>query len=968
MTLCQTVGETRSCDGYKPSGTSKKRLSLVSSSQAGHGVTPEYTGSMELNRYSFSKRTKTENCVVPTAPQFLHQELSNRIEPQQGTACDMTVMHDDMELTGLKTITIDTSPSSKTSSAPCVISSRPTTDQIKRSEAALQLRTGFASQTDCRSLISVVDLDGENVRDMARDQTTDKTINHKNSKLSQPEELSEEDSNMLITTAFTASLENQCVAYNQDKTAKETMENTPVTTEQNISKESDSDSLKIEQSSSAKYRRRSLADLQAKLQNISQCIREPDALSVGSVTAPLVSLTAVSPVEKHSEVQNSSQLSQETRLHGNKTKFPSKEATTPFNLKNSLMARLSVSGVMPKFPPRAGSIHPSQAELKSPNNPPELPPQTFFGAEVQNGSYETDLIDEVLPEDDFSGTLVSCLSQCKTQEVNTGVLLNKNAIDYDQNTSQNEKMPPELKDVTIKDSSEKMPDSHFAAQNASTHVVKVPDDTNSSSNTSVMKFEGISELSMKNSQLDSQIGDTIDDEFDFYKKLEEESVTVNEFLTYFGAKFVIHRSRPSALPDNFRAAQTYTMEDLLREKYIHRPKQKVYETDCQHLSELAERFKTQMADQDKPLRSFNGKLLQDISAFSKDQLQRLGSKLKVQRGYFRKQNKALSHNMKKHLYAELFKTTQEAKQSLTSKIKETNEMLNDLDGCINDLESELDRMNHIIMGAQNSLVKPEPALKAKQEQFEALHTEVIEKEKQICRLELQSQTLEDTFEKVEAETRELEYRTTNLNSLNEWRVIARDENRLVFSFLHDTLQLEVKHKKTSEKEHLQDDGGDVEISFQFLLNDNSQPSAIMVHKLLTESINHHSTWKQKYSTAQSLPMLLHDVSVVVSRLRLLGEEIHRMKRWGGLRLGILHITCVDTVVEVVFSSIRAFVKFELSLAVTPDYPFRPLQLQKFQNHIGDTRLEQIKDIVSSVRPAKNYLTTVMKRIHSNLLG
>lgn len=34
------------------------------------------------------------------------------------------------------------------------------------------------------------------------------------------------------------------------------------------------------------------------------------------------------------------------------------------------------------------------------------------------------------------------------------------------------------------------------------------------------------------------------------KKFDEGSVTVNELLTHFGVKFVIHRSRPSALPDN----------------------------------------------------------------------------------------------------------------------------------------------------------------------------------------------------------------------------------------------------------------------------------------------------------------------------------------------------------------------------------------------------------------------------------
>ncbi|MCI4393560.1 hypothetical protein PGIGA_G00158920 [Pangasianodon gigas] len=1032
MTQCQTVVlETKSCDEYKSSDKSKKRLSLVSTSVGTKAMTHEHTGHMELNRYSFSKRTKAENCMVPTAQRFLLQDLPDCMEIQQGTASDMHVIHDEMELTGCKTITIDTktswvtSPSNKVQSTPGVLSSRPKIDKMKRSEAILEkLGTVPASQAvDCKSPISVMDLDAGNLvakhkeaisdvagMDLVRDQTVDTKTDHKNYKPSSSNvnvnenvslnstvknvESSEEDCNMEITRAFTVPLEEQCcVAFNQEEMARETVETTPITTDQKIFKEmdhtlpinnetvssakkegyvfeSDVDTLRKEHSSSVKSRRRSLADLQVKLQNISQYIGEQDGLLAGSVTAPLVSFTVVSPVDKHSEIDSSLQPSKETQLLENKINLSHKEGTTPFNLKNSLMARLSVGGIMPKFPPRARSASPNQTEPKSPNDLQGFQLQTCFNADVQNGSYETDLIDEVLPEEDFSGTLVSYLSKNKEPDVTTGVDLNDDANEYDRmesvmNINQSEKLPPEVKDATVKDTSEKLWDSNYAP----THVVKI-DDTNSSSNSTTMKCEGISELTLRNSQLDSQIEGTMDLEFDFYKKLEEGSVTVNEFLTHFGAKFVIHRSRPSALPDNFRAEQTYTMEDLLKEKYIHRPKQKLYETDCQNLCQMVEGFKTEMADQDKPLRSINGTLLQDICAFSKEQLQRFGAKLKERRVYFRKRRKVLSHKMKENLYSELLKMTQETKQSLMTKIKETNEMLKDLDGCINDLESELIGMNNIVMGDQHSLIRLEPVLKAKQEELDALNSEVTEKEKQICKLELQAQTLADTWDKVQDETRELECRTTNLNSLNEWRFKSEDKNGVVFTFLHDTVQLEVKHKKTTGKECMQDDvERDVDISFKFLLNaESSQPSAIMIHKLLTENINSQAKWMQKYSTTQNIPMLLHDVSVVVSRLRLLGEEIHRLKKWGGLRLGILHITCVDTLVEVMFSSVRAFVKFELSLAVTPDYPFRPLQLQKFKNHIGDTRLEQIKDIISSVRPAKNYLTTVMKRIHSNLLG
>lgn len=40
--------------------------------------------------------------------------------------------------------------------------------------------------------------------------------------------------------------------------------------------------------------------------------------------------------------------------------------------------------------------------------------------------------------------------------------------------------------------------------------------------------------------------------------------------------------------------------------------------------------------------------------------------------------------------------------------------------------------------------------------------------------------------------------------------------------------------------------------------------------------------------------MLHDVSLVVSRCRLLGEELRLLKMWGATKLDILDLTCLDT--------------------------------------------------------------------------
>lgn len=500
MTQCQTVVlETKSCDDYKPSDKS-----LVSTYFRTKGMTHEHT--------SFSKRTKPENCVEPTAQRFLFQDLSDCMEIQQSTASNMPVIHDDMELTGCKTITIDTktslvtSPSTMAQSTHCVLS-RPAIDKMKRPEAILeQLGTVLASQADWTSPTSVMDLDAENLVDnhkkaeLARHQTAETKTDRKNYKPSSSNNVnehvslnltvknvdsSEEDCNMEITRAFTVPLEDQCcIAFNQEEMAREIVETTPVTTDQKIFKEmdhtlsnnqtgssakkegyvfeSDIDALKKEHSSSVKSRRRSLADVQVKLQNISQHISDPDGLLAGSVTAPLVSCTVASPVEKHSERDSSLQPFKETLPLENKINLAHKEGTMLFNLKNSLMTRLSVGGIMPKFPPRARSASPNQTEPKSTNGLQGHQRQACFNVDVQNVSYETDLIDEVLPDEDLSGTLVSYLSKNEEQEV-TGVHLNEDAIEYDHmesvtDISQSEKMPPEVKDATMdtKDTSKKL--------------------------------------------------------------------------------------------------------------------------------------------------------------------------------------------------------------------------------------------------------------------------------------------------------------------------------------------------------------------------------------------------------------------------------------------------------------------------------------------------------------------------------
>ncbi|KAF5892348.1 kinetochore scaffold 1, partial [Clarias magur] len=974
MTKCQTVVlDPKVYHDYKPN----KRLSHVSTPFGANDVAHEHIVPVELNRYSCSKRTKTESCEVSTTPMFLLQDLPDM---QDGGTSDKPGINDDLELTECKTITIDTkipcveSPANQAQDAPGA-SSRSPIDKLKRSEGIL------ASQSvNCKSFVSVLDLvenheEKQNVSgsavtgiDSTKNQRVDTKIDNKNynslhthlsfhSLFKNAE--SSEDCNMEMTRAFTVPLvEQPSVAINQGM-AREVVETAPVTTDQMLmmdedqpvattskavssakkgAHESDTATLGKEHLSSGKPRRMSLADLQVKLQHMSQYMNEPDRQLAGSITAPLVSFTEVSPVKQHPERQSSSEASKEMQLLENKINLSHKEGCTPFSLKNSLLARLSVGGgVTPKFPSRGRSVSPTQTEPQSPTGVQGLHLQTGFSTDVLNDGYETDLVNEVLPEEDFSGTLVSYRSENNEPELTTGDGLNEDAVEFNHtesvgNQNLSENMPPEAQDTAVKDPSNTLWESNCASQN--THVVKVMDDTNSSSSYTT-RCEGMSELNLRDSQLDSQIEGSV--EFDIHKKLEDGSVTINEFLAHFGAKFVIHRSRPSARPDNFMDPETCTPEDLLRNKYIHRPKQSVYERDCQKLSQMVEELRSQIGDQEKPLREINEALLQDVRGFSHEQFQRFGSKLKERKLYFSKTSKARSHEMKEHLYSELLQTTREAKESLTSKIKETDEMLEELDGCITDLESDLLKMSNMDMGDPHSLMGLEPTLKAKQEQLVALNSELTEKEKQISTCKLQVQSLEDTCDKLRFETRELECRAAHLDSLNEWRLKVGEKKRLVFMFLHDTLQLEVKHRDSEQHCEHGDADQAVDMSFTFLLNaERSRPTAVLVHRLLEENISSQlSTWIEKYSTTRHIPMLLHEVSVVVSRLRLLGDEIHLLKKWGGLKLEILKLACVDTAGVVMSSAGDRRSSSRTPRAPDPD-PSQPCEDVKTETSDGGT--------------------------------
>ncbi|XP_056317978.1 uncharacterized protein knl1 [Danio aesculapii] len=985
MTQCQTaVLEAETYKSATPFNKSRRNLNSasISCSPDGMEITQPLTGKIMLKSFASNQESKHQQNLLPEAQSCQMQNESQCMELTcQASPSNLAIPYvdDEMELTGCNTIAMDSKSTLASSAA-----------EIKANESAL-----WASTTVSKCTVSSEE---QNEVSEAAKCTNNSVfpskdlfdLGGKNVKCSNTETMSYIPPDMLVDKNCETALPSNVMANDEDDMQVTKPLTLPIEIEQafsfNQSEQTNASSGfsndEEGQAHNAKARRRSLMDFQMELHNMSQRILEEPNLMTVSATAPLPSCTISENVQN--EIESSAEpASNITPVVKQKNNSAQNQKTTPFSLnKKSFSSRMSLCGVVPKLPKRSTAFTPNKSLPISTNDLPCLQLEKHFKVAEQKSNQTVDINDEEFPEmsgeEDLSGSLENwpVSKQDELEESLAVPIKEEFLIDdvFESGTSMSPsfKRPhPEEEPITAEQTkkacvSDMGSDCHEAAVqwegNFTRHAAqnlkaKTTEDT------------GVSESTLRHSQFDSHMDGMQDNLFDFNKKLEDGSITVNEFLSHFGIKFVIHRSRPSALPVSCGAGETRTMEDLLKEKYICHPKQRVYEQDCKNLTEIVERLKEQMSAQEKSLRSINGALQKEICTLSEEQLKSFGSKLKERRAYFGKKSKAVSHEMKEVLYSELIKTTQDAKLSLISKIKETDEMIEDLDGCIKDLETDLASVDAMITGDHLDLPKAGPALKAKEEDLHRLNSAVTDKEREIGELEIQLKTLESQQEKLQGESSSLKSHLATLNSLNEWRLEATDETKALFSFLHKTVHLQVNLQTPAGKEWMTEDvEKNVDVVFQLQLDGHkSECHASMIHNLLATKIESQTHWKQRFTTTRHIPELLHNMSLVVGRLRLLGEEIHRLKKWGGLRLRILKITCTDTRVHVIFSSLKAFEKFELSLTVTPDYPFGPLHIQDFKKHMGTTRLDQLEEIISSVKPAKNYLTKILKKIHDDLL-
>ncbi|XP_041660406.1 kinetochore scaffold 1 isoform X3 [Cheilinus undulatus] len=747
---------------------------------------------------------------------------------------------------------------------------------------------------------------------------------------------------------------------------------------------------------SRKFRRKSLADLQSKLRRLSHLLNTaPDAVPMESctVTLPVLdqnmdkspkdktnSLPLVEPESELGFVTTEEDAHAQCLLQEGET---STATTTPFKLKTKqLMSRLSVGGFKAKLPQRT-----KPEDSKKVNSVGEHTKTMTVNVTHQLGNFDadvSDIYDEELGScEDMSEMIDSRTPQKATENCSPSQKLsmdsplevdvpffispvcgNKRPLATDEKDMGEDEKRRKSSDEMAADIEEEFKSHVYVAVDSDGNMTTAPSMTTqstdfSNSSHTASRHEATFESTFKQSLFESQLEGYAND---VQRKLADGTITVLEFFKLFNIDFVIHNPRQSVLPGRLLSDTDRTRMDLLRDRHINRPRQTVYEKNILDLTEKVEGLKERMQDLDKPLRIVNRALWEETSNFSEKELKSFGAKLKERNNFFRKMSKVKSHEMKEVLYSQLVQANLEEQQKLRGRIEKADEMIKSLDDCIHELETEIAAVEE--KGTDDS-----PSQQSIQKELQKVTMELADHERQTSELDMQKTQNSSKLKRVIAETKNLESHVDMLNVVNEWNLGGKTEDSTLYTFLHNTVHLELQYEKSNENDaENQPDRKISHIKVNLQLDDEkSQDHARLVHKLVSQYISEETSWVEKYPTSRHVPKLLHDVSLVVSRCRLLGEEVRLLKMWGSLRFDILNISCVDTNVHIVFSSLKKMSKFEVTFSVSLTNKLCVLQVQSFRNVFGSTTIEQIKEIVASISSTKKLLTKIVKKSHETLL-
>ncbi|KFO73186.1 Protein CASC5, partial [Cuculus canorus] len=467
------------------------------------------------------------------------------------------------------------------------------------------------------------------------------------------------------------------------------------------------------------------------------------------------------------------------------------------------------------------------------------------------------------------------------------------------------------------------------------------------------------------------------------QKFQSGTITVGEFFTLLQVHIPIQKPRHSHVPANGGISAPPTPEDLIYSQYIYRPKLRIYEEDCQALSEKIEELKEYTTIQDQLLVNVNRSLWEVMRTCSDEELKNFGVELNKMKSYFTKESKILAHNEKATLYSKLLQSAQEQHEKLKSRMEKLDELIEEAESCLAALESVNVQQVRACFALFSHHFFPFLSelkiLEAEEEELQSvLHSMGLVC---LCRelLDLETQNEQMLAEMDQLREEEKRYRDLlesykvmvsffPLFSFTEWEIIEWSEQQAVFTFLYDSIELTVVFGPPIDGDTFGEDPSRniVSLSFESLLDEEeAPPSSCLVQRLIFQFIESQGCWQEKCPMLQYLPQVLHDVSLVVSHCRTLGEEIEFLERWGG-KFNLLKTDIDDTKVKLLFSSSTVFAKFEVTLSLSASYPSASLPFA-VQKRIGNIGEEEVSAVLADVPTGHHYLRRIVSSIHQTLL-
>lgn len=506
-------------------------------------------------------------------------------------------------------------------------------------------------------------------------------------------------------------------------------------------------------------------------------------------------------------------------------------------------------------------------------------------------------------------------------------------------------------------------------RNANSVLIKSLSRTPSSCSSSLdsIKADGTSLdfSTLRNSQMESQfLRDAICEE-SLKEKLKNGKITIREFFILLQVHILIQKPRQSNLPAKFTIGMPPTPEDLMLRQYVYGPKTEIYKEDCEALRQKIEELKLSSLNQDKLLTDINRNLWEKMRCYSDAELKTFGAYLNKIKSCFTKMTKVFTHQGKVALYSKLVHSAQQEREKLQIRIEEMDSLLTKMSNCLTEMEKETNSLEDA--EKVNPVEEWSSEMKAAEKELEQLKTEEQVLQRNLAELKFQkAQTLAqiDCMKKQTNRTKEL----LDQLSLSEWDIIEWSDDQAIFTFVYDTVQLNITFGepiaglsflgKASKKI--------IELKFQSLLDeDKAPPSSLLVHKLIFQYIEEQESWKKTCTTQHQVPKMLQELSLVVNHCRLLGEEIEFLMRWGTY-YNLMNIHVENTDLTLLFASSAAFAKFEITLSLSAHYPYVPVPFT-IENHIGSTSQDGIAAILSKVPLEDNYLKNVVKQIYQDLL-